>query len=181
MSKNYNVDIITPRRFPFKRFPDFKQQSKNKYTARNLTKDEARKYKHKARLRGFKVYVYDKKWDRNKYRKEFLKKYPEIIQCVYCGRKFPKHSITVDHIIPVAQAKKSRIARYLVSRLGYESINDHRNLTVACFKCNDRKKTSINPIWTIKAFLGKYPSYWIFYRLIQILLILAFIWIVLSF
>jgi len=43
--------------------------------------------------------------------------------CHYCGRKFPKEKLTMDHIVPVARGGKS----------------SKGNVVVCCFECNQNK------------------------------------------
>ncbi|MFH1223009.1 MAG: HNH endonuclease [Pseudomonadota bacterium] len=43
--------------------------------------------------------------------------------CHYCGQKFPKEKLTMDHIVPVARGGKS----------------SKGNVVVCCFNCNQSK------------------------------------------
>ena len=44
--------------------------------------------------------------------------------CHYCGQKFPKDQLTLDHIVPVSRGGRST----------------RGNLVVACLDCNQKKK-----------------------------------------
>ena len=44
--------------------------------------------------------------------------------CYYCGKKFPKEELTMDHIVPVVRGGKSTKG----------------NVVVACKDCNNKKK-----------------------------------------
>ena len=44
--------------------------------------------------------------------------------CYYCGKKFPKEELTMDHIVPVVRGGKSTKG----------------NVVVACKECNNKKK-----------------------------------------
>ena len=44
--------------------------------------------------------------------------------CKYCGKKFPKEELTIDHIVPIARGGRST----------------RGNMVVCCFDCNQKKK-----------------------------------------
>lgn len=44
--------------------------------------------------------------------------------CYYCGQKFPREMLTMDHRIPIARGGKST----------------KKNVVVACKECNNKKK-----------------------------------------
>lgn len=44
--------------------------------------------------------------------------------CYYCGKKFPREELTMDHIVPVVRGGKSTKG----------------NVVVACKECNNKKK-----------------------------------------
>jgi len=43
--------------------------------------------------------------------------------CHYCGKKFPKDQLTMDHVVPIARGGKS----------------NKGNVVVSCFSCNQGK------------------------------------------
>lgn len=51
--------------------------------------------------------------------------------CQYCGGKFGKSDLTIDHVIPKAKAKK-----LLPSNI---KLNSFENCVAACFGCNSKK------------------------------------------
>ena len=120
----------------------------------------------KARLRGYQAYYYEEKWGRSgNYRNIYLENNKKSeYTCVYCGKLIPKDSITVDHVIPVDAAKKSRILQLYMTARGFDGINDERNLIHACWDCNSAKGRNNSMIWAIRAHLGKHKVYWIFRR-----------------
>ena len=65
----------------------------------------------------------------------------------------------VDHLIPVARAKKGGFARQMLKEEGIANVNDVRNLVPSCRRCNRRKGTKMG-VWYIRGILGKYPVYW---------------------
>lgn len=101
-------------------------------------------------------------------------------RCVYCGRKFPKEKITIDHVYPVSPISKHVELQKKLQRKGIENVNSQNNLVPACWKCNKRKGEKMG-IWIWKAKLGTNNWYWIVKRIIQsfiiigILLLLYFI------
>ncbi|MBQ9789942.1 MAG: HNH endonuclease [Lentisphaeria bacterium] len=44
--------------------------------------------------------------------------------CYYCGKKFPREELTMDHIVPIVRGGKSTKG----------------NVVVACKECNNKKK-----------------------------------------
>lgn len=109
------------------------------------------------------------------YRKEFLQGYDhKWILCAYCG--FPKRTknITVDHIIPIDKAKKSKRTKKLLQWLHIENVNDKRNLAAACRKCNRRKSTQMG-IWILRGFIGKSNIIWVLRWIVRCILIVVII------
>ncbi len=51
--------------------------------------------------------------------------------CHYCGRSFPPHELTMDHIVPVARGGRST----------------RGNLVTACKACNNAKKQLLPMEW----------------------------------
>ncbi len=82
------------------------------------------------------------------YRREFLGSYKKYrgryFRCAYCGKMLVSKEMTVDHIIPVDKAQHSKSVRRLMKFSGISNVNDIRNLTPACRKCNKRKSASVN-------------------------------------
>ncbi|MBR3251701.1 MAG: HNH endonuclease [Solobacterium sp.] len=176
--RNFSVEANTNRRFPFDRFPEFRQVSPYKYQAVHLSKNEAKSLVRRLRLRGFTVIWYRNIWAKgDNYRRIFLESQGETCRCVYCGKFFPKKSITVDHVIPADLAKRSPYIRWKLERKGYKSIDDPRNLVAACYRCNNRKK-NLN-LFRYR-FLAKYGRYDWFWRLRTMLIILAVIIVLLT-
>ena len=169
--KCYCIEATTGRRFRFDRFPEFRQTAPNKYLARNLTKHQAKALAAKLKLSGYNVILYRNIWNKgNNYRRIFLETQPDPCRCVYCGKFFPKDSITVDHVIPADLAKRSSLTRLKLKKLGYESIDDPRNLVAAYHKCNSRKKNLNLFRYRFLACFGRYDWFW---RLRLVLLISA--------
>lgn len=77
------------------------------------------------------------------YRKNFLQNYEKkdgrYLRCAYCGRKLTVANMTVDHIIPIDKVQHKQKYRALMRLLGIKNINDIKNLTPACEKCNKKK------------------------------------------
>ena len=103
---------------------------------------------------------YESSWDRNSnYRQAFIQNYRGPMRCRYCNRKITKKNMEVDHLIPVARAKKGGFARQMLKEEGIANVNDVRNLVPSCRRCNRRKGTKMG-VWYIRGILGKYPVYW---------------------
>ena len=93
-------------------------------------------------------------------------------RCVYCGRKFKKQDITIDHVIPVFAAKRSFLARMYLHSNGIHNVNDTANLVPACAKCNKKKGASIRG-YPIKASLGKHEMWWLIVRLFRLAVVIT--------
>lgn len=169
------VEIYTKngKRFPCLTFPGFENQYKNKWVA-TMNKREAKNCVKRAEARGLYAIAFDEKYDRSStYRSDFIRANPSesgIYRCAYCGRKIPVRKMVVDHVTPVALAKRSkRIQNKFMEK---EGINSVRNLVPSCRKCNEKKGTSYALKWRIKAFWGKRRWFWIIRKAVFILLLL---------
>ena len=78
--------------------------------------------------------------------------------CAYCGKKTDLKKVTVDHIYPVAKVNASTKLQRKLKRLGYENVNDYRNLTPACAKCNKKKGTKLNWWYIYRGRLGQHQT-----------------------
>lgn len=79
--------------------------------------------------------------------------------CAYCHRKVSYRKVTVDHIYPVAKVSSSLKLQKKLKMMGYKSVNDCRNLTPACFKCNRRKSAKLNWWYVINGRLGQHQDW----------------------
>ena len=100
------------------------------------------------------------------YRKRYFRKhkgFTGIYCCPYCGKLLTEDTATVDHIIPVNAAKKSFLLRLLLRNTD-DGINNMRNLTVACWKCNSKKSSKCG-VWILRGKLGKFifPIFWMMF------------------
>lgn len=88
------------------------------------------------------------------YRYQYVRAHPGIMGkyylCPYCGRIMLKKTMQVDHIVSVNLANKNRVYRILVPN---GDINNLRNLTASCPKCNNRKSDS-GGFWIFLARFG---------------------------
>ena len=74
--------------------------------------------------------------------------------CVYCGFPIRQDKVTVDHLIAVKKAQRSRYYLGLLRKWGCASVNDVLNLVPCCRRCNSRKGTKAG-IWVIRGLLGR--------------------------
>ena len=124
---------------------------------------------------------YKKEWSRSgNYRDTFFQTYDPPYRCRYCHRKLQKQNIEVDHLVPVARAKKSAYARILLRIQGIRNVNDERNLVASCHRCNARKSDKMG-LWYIKGRLGKYKAYWVVHYILIIILLIAVIYLAIRF
>ena len=174
------VEIYTTKKkrvFPQKRFPDFTQENYNKWTAIQSYR-EAKKTVKRAESIGLDARCFDEKYDRStNYRQMFIKANPaEKYRCVYCGKLVSKDRMTVDHVIPVALAKKSK--KYQKKLKTKNGVNDLSNLVPSCWKCNKKKGASASKWWRLKATVGRYNAYWAMRLILILVLVLILIVIV---
>ncbi|MGF7010560.1 5-methylcytosine-specific restriction endonuclease McrA [Lachnospiraceae bacterium PF1-22] len=93
------------------------------------------------------------------YRNEFFKHTTPPYRCRYCNKVLSEQEVTVDHLIPVKQAKVSSRARKQLKAKGCDSVNDIKNLVPSCARCNSKKGQKMG-LWVIRGELGKYKGYW---------------------
>lgn len=79
--------------------------------------------------------------------------------CSYCGHLRNKKHITVDHLISVDAAQKSRFAKWIFKRIGIQNVNDPKNLVPACLRCNQRKGKKTG-FWLIRGTIGRHRCFW---------------------
>ena len=70
-----------------------------------------------------------------------------------CGKPLKASKVTVDHLFPIGQAKKSLHVQKQMRLLGTSSVNSSKNLVPACRSCNQRKGTKMGG-WIIRGFFG---------------------------
>lgn len=91
------------------------------------------------------------------YRYEYIRHNPGKngkYHCSYCGKMIKKEDMQVDHIFSVHNAKNHISTRLLMKLFGINGVNDVKNLTASCKKCN-MKKGKMGNGWIIRGFLGK--------------------------
>ena len=108
---------------------------------------------------------FERKYTRSdNYRQEFLASNCGELRCRYCHKKLSgtkkSNKLEVDHLIPIAAARRSAVARMLLKHIGCDTVNDMSNLVPACRRCNRRKSSKMG-IWYIRGVLGKFETYWI--------------------
>ena len=117
----WKVEIKKPRmcftRFSYERYPAFRYVKDGKrayhWEATGLSESEAKRYEEAARRDGYSVRALPPALLRSSgYRREFMSRNPGPWRCRYCGRALRRdEDMEVDHLIPVAAAQKSRVAR----------------------------------------------------------------------
>lgn len=108
---------------------------------------------------------------RNNYRAIYFESNRPVIGnryfCAYCGILISRRNVTVDHIYPVHLADTDFKTQRMLSRKGWKSINDVRNLVAACRKCNSRKSDKTG-LWILRGKIGKSSTLWILRHSIRI-------------
>lgn len=142
----------------------YRKDESGKYYQRHLDdnqKEELREIKRYCRRRLLRCRASDDRMERsNTYRANFFRHNRgmfgggELYLCAYCGRPLKKSKVRVDHIIPVYLAGHSLRYRNMLTVRGIKTVNDPRNLTASCAKCNGRK-SSYGGIWVIRGYFGQ--------------------------
>lgn len=116
---------------------------------------------------------YKKEWGRaSNYRNIFLRSSKGPYRCRYCNKLLKSSKMQVDHIVPIDKMKKSTCTRKIMKLFGITNVNDPKNLASACSKCNARKGNN-GGIWIVRGYLGQFRLYWIFLRIVQLIIILG--------
>lgn len=172
----WKVEIKKPRmcftRFSYERYPAFRYVKDGKrayhWEATGLSESEAKRYEEAARRDGYSVRALPPALLRSSgYRREFMSRNPGPWRCRYCGRALRRdEDMEVDHLVPVAAAQKSPVARQILASIGAEGVNDASNLVPSCHACNARKGSKTG-LWLIRGVLGAHRSYWVVLRIAQ--------------
>ena len=93
-------------------------------------------------------------------------------RCAYCGKRFKRQDITVDHLYPVAVVSKDLALQNKLKRKGINSLNAKENLVAACWTCNKAKGTQMGS-WIRKGKRGRHKLYWVLRKVGFSLIILA--------
>lgn len=136
---------------------------KSYYQKKCKTTEECNTYKDFCRRHGLKCQIYEKEYMRSSdYRKVFFENQNyarKYTLCAYCGFPVKVEKLTVDHIIPVIKAKKTKSCRAAMKLWKITDINEFRNLCGACKSCNSKKGSKMG-IWIIRGFIGKNQVFW---------------------
>lgn len=88
------------------------------------------------------------------YRRKYFEKnkpvFGKYYLCTYCGRPVKRSKVTIDHIYPVNEVAHNLKLQKKLTRIGYQDVNDVRNLVPACETCNKRKSAKMGS-WIAKA------------------------------
>lgn len=142
-----------------------KQDESKKYWQRHVddqNRDELKKIRKFCRRRFLRFCFIDDSMERSSnYRKNFFKMRKgifgsNIYLCSYCGKFLTKKQVRVDHIIPVYKASHNKFYRKLLKIRNIKNVNDVRNLTPSCEKCNS-KKGADGGWWIIRGWFGRAP------------------------
>lgn len=151
-----------------------------KYKQEFESKEEAETIGELLKTYHIRYYGYSKDMIRsNDYRKQFFQTSKPIIGqwyfCAYCGRPLKKDKVTIDHIVSVRKAQKSKILQRILLKMDLTNINDRKNLCVCCEKCNKRKGQKISMAYVIRGILSQKRWFWMIYYLLLLIIILGVI------
>ncbi len=123
-------------------------------------REELRKIARFCRWRWIHFSVTDDSMERSTdYRKNFFAECKGILGsdryfCAYCGKILHRDRLVVDHIVPVHMARTSKKVKKRLARKGIKNVNDARNLTASCSKCNSRKSAK-GGLWIVRGRFGR--------------------------
>ncbi len=113
---------------------------------------------------------YRKEWTRSaNYRELFFRHNAPPYRCRYCHRRLKARKVEVDHLVPVAKARSSRLVQIGLRLQGIRNVNDVRNLVPSCHRCNSRKRDQTG-IWYLRGVLGSFRIYWVIRGMIRLAL-----------
>lgn len=165
------------RRFDSSRYPGFSYKKTGKYAYHweaVVGTADLPSIRSRAASDGYEVKAVPVEYTRSGgYRTAFLTTHPGPYRCRYCNRMLEKGAMTVDHLVPVALAEHSAVARWVLSALGASSgVNDMQNLVPACPACNSHKADK-GGLWIARGILGRYGAYWVVVRLAQAMVVVG--------
>lgn len=172
MENEYYVEAYSERTTRFLR-KHMTEEREDIYVFKG-SKQECDWMQRRLAIRGIKSNVYSSRFHRSSnYRKLFFdsRADQQVFRCAYCGRICKKEYITVDHVIPVHDAKRYVSARLALRLLGCSNVNDLGNLAPSCFNCNKLKGANWNLIYLIRAKYGESEKYWKFVWVLRIALL----------
>lgn len=100
--------------------------------------------------------------------------------CAYCGKVLSEDKVCVDHLISVKKTQTVLFYFNLIDKLGFDSVNDVRNLVPACRRCNARKGAK-GRLWVLRGLIGQFPVFWAVFRGVEIILAFCFFVLLLYF
>lgn len=155
------------RRFSEARYPGFAykrtgSRGSSYHWERVLDEEEVAAIAERARRDEYSVRAVPMRYARSAdYRRRYLEADPGPYRCRYCHRKLRTDQVTVDHLVPVALAGRSMLARWALARMhADEGVNDLKNLAPACRRCNSRKGAK-GGLWIVRGVLGAHRWYWV--------------------
>lgn len=86
-----------------------------------------------------------------------------------------KKDVTVDHIISIRKAQKSKILQFILRLVKINDINDEKNLTASCETCNKKKGQKLSLSYVLRGILGRKSWYWIIYYIVIIVVLVIVI------
>lgn len=175
----YIFDVYTKhKRLWMDEFNFHEKKCKNGiYYTTKVFDDDRSKILKKLKWSGLKYRCIEEQWERSSdYRRKFFKEYgDDPYRCRYCNKKLTQDKVVVDHVIPVHSVKDSPRARRMLKSQGIENVNDVRNLVASCKHCNLLKGDKMG-VWLIRAKLGRYSAYWVIKPIVQIAVVIGFIY-----
>lgn len=170
--KKYKTSLVKKHGF------EEKVNQQGKYLYKEIVSEEAWIIQHLLDSLEIKYRQYDSRYERsNTYRAAFLRaNRRKTYRCSYCGKRIKVQQMEVDHLVPVAKAKISWLARMLLFLQGSKSVNDVNNLVPSCIGCN-RSKTDHMGLWVLRGMIGKHRSFWICLDVVKITFISFLIYI----
>lgn len=176
----YIVNIYSKRKRYLRKYHPAKLKKGNSHYYRIYFPNEkdSKPLLRKLERKHIRYKAYPEEYARNtNYRKMFFRQTKGPYRCRYCNKKLSEDEITIDHIIPVKQAKNNKKAQRILRRYHIENVNQLENLAPCCHECNEAKGSQLGE-WTKKGFLGffTYHLYRILFFICRLLILTAIIY-----
>lgn len=123
--------------------------------------------------------IKDKYTRSNNYRKTLIENYQKknnkYYRCAYCGKKLTQDKMTVDHIVPIDKVQHMWRYRQLIRLINISDVNELKNLTPACERCNKKKGRKLKGYFisglTGRTYRGVIVRRWVKFIFVLILLV----------
>lgn len=176
----YIVNVYSKRKKYIRKYHPTKLKKGNSHYFRIYfeSEKEAKPLIRKLERKRIRYKSYSEEYSRNtNYRNMFFRQTEGPYRCRYCNKKLTEDEITIDHIVPVKQAKTNKTAQKILKQYHIDNVNQLENLAPCCKDCNEAKGSQLGD-WVKKGFLGfwKYHFYRILLSICKVIILAAILY-----